>query len=222
MNKGLNLPAAKGQAGFTMIEISIGLVVVGLLLAGALKGSQFIASAKQKALLSQVDTIKSAVHLSAESPRVHGLLGDGMFEAVLESGQTQVVFGDSNGRISAAESPLALSWLRNLNLLSGDFLNVNNQIQNSYGGQTFIRTHLTRNDGAIEVCSTGIPAQDLIEISFKVDGSVVDGAGTVRGGPIDPGNWENSIEDVATLIRAGGYQANFTSQNQPGFMCVSI
>ncbi len=46
--------------GFTLIEIAIVLVLIGLLLGGVLKGQELITSARVRNLISQQDGIKAA------------------------------------------------------------------------------------------------------------------------------------------------------------------
>ena len=46
--------------GFTLIELAIVLVVIGLLLGGILKGQELIESARARNLISQMDSIKAA------------------------------------------------------------------------------------------------------------------------------------------------------------------
>ncbi len=48
------------QNGFTLIEIAIVLVIIGLLLGGVLKGQELITSARVRNLISQQDGIKAA------------------------------------------------------------------------------------------------------------------------------------------------------------------
>src|SRR5882672_7513789 len=50
----------KQQAGFTLIEIAIVLVIIGLLLGGVLKGQELITSARVRNLISQQEGIKAA------------------------------------------------------------------------------------------------------------------------------------------------------------------
>jgi prepilin-type N-terminal cleavage/methylation domain-containing protein len=54
------LEAARKQAGFTLIEIAIVLVIIGLLLGGVLKGQELITSARVRNLISQQDGVKAA------------------------------------------------------------------------------------------------------------------------------------------------------------------
>jgi prepilin-type N-terminal cleavage/methylation domain-containing protein len=48
------------QSGFTLIEIAIVLVIIGLLLGGVLKGQELITSARVRNLIAQQDGIKAA------------------------------------------------------------------------------------------------------------------------------------------------------------------
>ena len=50
----------KGQKGFTLIEIAIVLVIIGLLLGGVLKGQELINTARVRALNNSVDGITAA------------------------------------------------------------------------------------------------------------------------------------------------------------------
>jgi len=51
---------AQKQSGFTLIEIAIVLVIIGLLLGGVLKGQELIQSARVRNLISQQDGTKAA------------------------------------------------------------------------------------------------------------------------------------------------------------------
>src|SRR5262245_42262252 len=48
------------QGGFTLIEIAIVLVIIGLLLGGVLKGQELITSARVRNVIQQQDGIKAA------------------------------------------------------------------------------------------------------------------------------------------------------------------
>ncbi len=50
------------QSGFTLVEIAIVLVIIGLLLGGVLKGQELINSAKAKSYAQDFRTIQSALY----------------------------------------------------------------------------------------------------------------------------------------------------------------
>lgn len=50
------------KQGFTLIEISIVLVIIGLLTGAVLKGQQMIENARYRSLLNQIDSIRAAFH----------------------------------------------------------------------------------------------------------------------------------------------------------------
>ena len=53
---------SKKQKGFTLIEIAIVLVIIGLLLGGVLKGQELITSARVRNIITQQDGIKAAFY----------------------------------------------------------------------------------------------------------------------------------------------------------------
>ena len=58
----LNLKRVKrDQAGFTLVEIAIVMVIIGLLIGGVLKGQAMIENAKVKRVVKQADEIRAAV-----------------------------------------------------------------------------------------------------------------------------------------------------------------
>ncbi|WP_019557646.1 prepilin-type N-terminal cleavage/methylation domain-containing protein [Thiomicrorhabdus arctica] len=63
------------QKGFTLVEIAIVLVIIGLLLGGVLKGQELITNAKIKAVTSDFDNISAAYY--AYQDRTGNIAGDG-------------------------------------------------------------------------------------------------------------------------------------------------
>jgi len=55
----------KQQAGFTLVEIAIVLVIIGLLLGGILKGQEMITQAKIKNLINDMNGITAATQVKA-------------------------------------------------------------------------------------------------------------------------------------------------------------
>src|SRR5882724_8938540 len=81
--------------GFTLIEIAIVLVIIGLLLGGVLKGQELITSARVRNLISQQDGVKAAFF--GFQDRFRALPGDYAQATVNIVGVTQN--GNGNGQI---------------------------------------------------------------------------------------------------------------------------
>lgn len=93
--------AARGEEGFTLIEMSIVLVIIGLLIGGVLKGQELIASTRLKATISQWDAYKSAYNGFVD--RFQNIPGD-MATATTTVSATGVVNGDGDGVIGTNQT----------------------------------------------------------------------------------------------------------------------
>lgn len=88
----------KKQAGFTLIEIAIVLVIIGLLLGGVLKGQELINTARVRALNNTVDGITAAWFSFQD--RYRAFPGDYTQATVnLPDPASNVANGDGNGRV---------------------------------------------------------------------------------------------------------------------------
>ncbi|MES2824438.1 MAG: prepilin-type N-terminal cleavage/methylation domain-containing protein [Pseudomonadota bacterium] len=72
MNK--NISFKKSQSGFTLVEIAIVLVIIGLLLGGVLKGTELIDNAKVKRAVGEINGVTAAFY--AYQDRYQRLPGD--------------------------------------------------------------------------------------------------------------------------------------------------
>ena len=96
------MKALKKQAGFTLVEIAIVLVIVGLLLAGVLKGQELIENSKISNMAKDMDSMVAAV--SSYKDRYRGLPGDSATVTThTENGWGPTAFfpGGNNGLIGA-------------------------------------------------------------------------------------------------------------------------
>ncbi|MDK2123174.1 prepilin-type N-terminal cleavage/methylation domain-containing protein [Parachitinimonas caeni] len=113
----------KQQSGFTLIEIAIVLVIIGLLLGGVLKGQELIENGKIKNVINDFNGISAAVN--AYRDRYRALPGDD--NQATARGWAGSPNGNGNGQI-APGNPFTLGgenlnfWrhLRYAGLISGD------------------------------------------------------------------------------------------------------
>ncbi|MDH5484761.1 MAG: prepilin-type N-terminal cleavage/methylation domain-containing protein [Gammaproteobacteria bacterium] len=114
----------KTQAGFTLIEIAIVLVIIGLLLGGVLKGQEMINNSKVRNTNNSMDGIAAAIY--SYQDRYNALPGDD--PNALGRWGGLVVDGDGNGVIdgaydsidgSADESAMLWEHLRQAGLITG-------------------------------------------------------------------------------------------------------
>ena len=87
-------------SGFTLIEIAIVLVIIGLLLGGVLKGQELITGARVRNLISQQDGVKAAFF--GFQDRYRALPGDYASADSSINCSPACINGNGNGRI---ESP---------------------------------------------------------------------------------------------------------------------
>jgi prepilin-type N-terminal cleavage/methylation domain-containing protein len=133
----------KKQTGFTLVEIAIVLVIVGLLIGGVLKGQEMITNAKLKRIESDNAGLQASIF--SYQDRYLQLPGDDD-DAVARFTVAVVGDGDGDGAIdghwsipddtAGAEDETGLFWshLRASGLVNGDPADMVPQ-QNAYGGK---------------------------------------------------------------------------------------
>jgi prepilin-type N-terminal cleavage/methylation domain-containing protein len=112
---------SRHQQGFTLIEIAIVLVIIGLLLGGILKGQELITSARVRNLISQQDGVKAAFF--GFQDRFRALPGDYIGATANIQGVTQI--GNGNGRIEATGATINESYAVWEHLARAGFINGN-------------------------------------------------------------------------------------------------
>lgn len=165
------------QAGFTLIEIAIVMVIIGLLIGGILKGQEMIKNAKIKKVMKQVDEIRVA-NMSYQD-RYGFLPGDDSAASTRPNG-AGLANGNGNGQIAAAEAPDMFMHLAAQNLISGTYTTAASSYpRNPFGGQYFVNYRTMSGRTAHWFSTTLIPG----DVASILDSSYDDGvfsAGSIR------------------------------------------
>lgn len=107
----------KNQKGFTLVEIAIVLVIIGLLIGGILRGRTFIENAKIKSVIKSAESITAAIY--AYQDRYGFLPGDDNTAATRWTG---AVAGNGNGQIAAGSEDINVAnHLERAGLVSGSY-----------------------------------------------------------------------------------------------------
>lgn len=108
------------RKGFTLVELSIVLVIIGLLIGGVLKGKAMIESTKVKKVKTDVDGIVSAIYTFQDKYRtlpgdntltVNGILGAGNADGDIDAAEELVAWKQliADGIISGNSAGAALT-----------------------------------------------------------------------------------------------------------------
>lgn len=176
-----NLP--KRQSGFTLIEIAIVLVIIGLLLGGILKGQELITQGRIRNVANDLQSVTAAVNLYQD--RYRTLPGDDVGAAARWSISTTpsgtmgdgIIQGAYDSATSADQSRLFWLHLRRAGLIGGPS---NDTLPpNAASGIIGVQNGAQGLSGLV-VCANGLPAT----IAQAIDSQFDDGSattGTVRG-----------------------------------------
>ncbi|HIJ62934.1 MAG TPA: prepilin-type N-terminal cleavage/methylation domain-containing protein [Rhodospirillaceae bacterium] len=126
--RGLRPGSHDDQQGFTLIEMSIVLVIIGLIVGGIIKGQEVVANGRLKTQVAQIDAVKSAVYSFQD--KFSFLPGDFKANAVLgtviglDGNQDGYVAGSTGSAIvddAAAVQEMSNAWaqLQAAGLLQG-------------------------------------------------------------------------------------------------------
>jgi prepilin-type N-terminal cleavage/methylation domain-containing protein len=187
------------QTGFTLVEIAIVLVIIGLLLGGILKGQEMITQAKIKNVINDFNGITAAVYsyqdrykalpgddLNAATRWSGGVSGDGngVFNTV-GNATTYCKYNDAPATPTGNTDECSLFWwdLRLSGFVAGTTdANATSSVQqpnNAANGITGVQTIGMGFTGNI-VCSSNLPDKIAIAVDTQMD-DATSSSGQIRG-----------------------------------------
>jgi prepilin-type N-terminal cleavage/methylation domain-containing protein len=172
--------ARPSQAGFTLVEIAIVLVIIGLLLGGILKGQEMIAQARIKNAINDFNGISVAV--TSYQDRYRALPGDDKgasarwtTQAPADGNGDGTVTGLYNDATLTTESHLFWQHLRIAGFVPGPTTGAGATLppQNAVGGLIGVETAVSGTNGlgftSLIVCSSNLPDKVAIALDTQID-----------------------------------------------------
>lgn len=178
------------QAGFTLIEIAIVLVIIGLLLGGVLKGQELINSAKVKNIATDFRNIPLYIYgyqdkfkaLPGDDPRADTNVSGATLAGTAALRGNAVIDGAWNTTTASDESCLFWQHVRLAGLAAGTTTvscaaNADYWPKNADGGQIGIQsngnnpgfTTITAMTGTYIICSQGILGKYVKQLDVTLD-----------------------------------------------------
>jgi prepilin-type N-terminal cleavage/methylation domain-containing protein len=173
------------QSGFTLVEIAIVLVIIGLLLGGILKGQELINSAKVKNLANDFRTIPTYIY--GYQDKFKSLPGDDSAANTHINGATVattggtvgngVIEGNWNTATNTDESYLFWQHVRLANLAAGPTVVTDADYipKNGVGGKiglssaTAAQLQISGMSGTYQICSEGILGKFVKQLDTQMD-----------------------------------------------------
>lgn len=173
----------RNNKGFTLVELAIVLVIIGVILGGVMKGQQLVTSAKSKRVMRDFNTIQSAMYTYQD--KTNKIPGD---NATTPTGKV-------DGSTTAGQF-----WkdLRDENLYSGSGVTAPEDVFGgtmSVGSASNTTAGLARNS----VCMSAIPAENakIIDETYD-DGNET--SGTIHAGASVAASSDSAYEGASAVV----------------------
>lgn len=183
MNNSIKAMRTMKQQGFTLIEIAIVLVIIGLLVGGVLQGQELIENSRVKQAVKDMNGTAAAVF--AYQDRYGATPGDDGPTATIQgrgaSWNSANIGGDADGRLEitraqtfngTGEGGPFFRQLRAAGFIPGDPSDTGVAAipRNAWGGLLGVTTQVANNGlGGTKVCMSQIPGSAAIAIDGEMD-----------------------------------------------------
>jgi len=160
----MKITGLRRNEGFTLVELSLVLVIIGLLMVSILKGEALIENAKVKSLVNQKDGLVASIYSFYDKYGMYP--GDENLGPNVPTGDTHD--GNANGSIGGNERYYAFEDMALANLIHGNYTGTSD-ILHPFGGHMYV---LWQTRGGITdqwITITNLPSEVAQEIDRKYD-----------------------------------------------------
>lgn len=217
----------KRQAGFTLVEIAIVLVVIGLLLGGVLKGQELILNSQIRNAISEFNNVASARF--AYQDRYRQIPGDDptaddRWSGASEGDGNRLIDGDWTDTADGDEPGIFWEHLRNDSLVSGPRTGTESRAlpRNAFDGDIGVQEGAFGGSATTPavpgsvICQSRVPGKAAMIIDTRIDDDPGDGSGGATG------SLQGQTETTGVAVDARGSAASDYVTNQSYTMCRAL
>jgi prepilin-type N-terminal cleavage/methylation domain-containing protein len=211
------MPNIQKQRGFTLVEIAIVLVIIGLLLGGILKGQELITSARVRNIADQNSGVQAAYYGFID--RYRQVPGDWNEDNAAQAIPGVTTGGDDSGRLDDGWTEALALWehMSKAGFIQGNYVGgtaeptaaeTDKAPRNAFNGYLVLfRTDDYFDAAPVDrlnlVLGSGIPVNVLRELDLKVDDGLPQ-SGVMRHALSEGAEFGDTAHSTATCVLATG------------------